>query len=45
MEFAYTTTTTKTFEDAVSNVQNEVAKAGMRVLINKIVTSLIDNPK
>ena len=32
MEFAYTTTTTKTFEDAVSNVQNEVAKAGMRVL-------------
>src|SRR3989344_6184880 len=32
MEFDYTTTTTKTFNAAVKSVQDEIAKAGMRVL-------------
>lgn len=32
MEFDYTTTTEKRFEDAVKAVQEEIAKAGMRVL-------------
>src|SRR3989338_4397029 len=32
MEFDYTTTTAKNFDDAVQAVQDEVAKAGMRVL-------------
>src|SRR3989344_3368422 len=32
MEFDYTTTTTKTFDAAVASVQEEIAKAGMRVL-------------
>ncbi|KKU04281.1 MAG: hypothetical protein UX07_C0042G0007 [Parcubacteria group bacterium GW2011_GWA2_45_30] len=32
MEFDYTVTTTKTFYAAVQNVQDEIAKAGMRVL-------------
>ena len=32
MEFDYTTTTTKVFDDAVLSVQDEIAKAGMRVL-------------
>ena len=32
MEFDYTTTTTKTFDTAAQSVQNEIAKAGMRVL-------------
>lgn len=32
MEFDYTITTEKTFDVAVQNVQNEIAKAGMRVL-------------
>ncbi|OGG59796.1 hypothetical protein A2765_04380 [Candidatus Kaiserbacteria bacterium RIFCSPHIGHO2_01_FULL_56_24] len=32
MEFDYTTTTTKTFGEAVLSVQDEIAKAGMRVL-------------
>ncbi len=32
MEFDYTTTTTKTFDEAVLSVQDEIAKAGMRVL-------------
>jgi len=32
MEFDYTTTTTKTFDEAVLRVQGEIAKAGMRVL-------------
>src|SRR3989337_3795522 len=32
MEFDYTTTTTKTFDAAVRGVQDEIAKAGMRVL-------------
>ncbi|MBI5621646.1 DUF302 domain-containing protein [Candidatus Falkowbacteria bacterium] len=32
MEFDYTTTTTKTFYEAVQSVQDAIAKAGMRVL-------------
>ena len=32
MEFDYTTTTTKTIEEAVQSVQDEIANAGMRVL-------------
>ena len=32
MEFDYTTTTTKTFDATVQNVQDEIVKAGMRVL-------------
>ena len=32
MEFDYTTTTTKTFDAAAQSVQDEIAKAGMRVL-------------
>ena len=32
MEFDYTTTTIKTFEETVQNVQEEIVKAGMRVL-------------
>ena len=32
MEFDYTITTAKTFDDAVLSVQDEVAKTGMRVL-------------
>ena len=32
MEFDYTITTTKTFDAAVASVQEEIAKAGMRVL-------------
>ncbi|MBI5220808.1 MAG: DUF302 domain-containing protein [Candidatus Liptonbacteria bacterium] len=32
MEFDYTLTTTKTFDEAVQSVQDEIAKAGMRVL-------------
>ena len=32
MGFDYTTTTTKTFDTAVQSAQDEIAKAGMRVL-------------
>ena len=32
MEFDYTITTTKSFDDAVESVQHEIAKVGMRVL-------------
>ncbi len=32
MEFDYTTTTTKDFDTATQDTQNEIAKAGMRVL-------------
>ncbi len=32
MEFDYTTTTAKSFDEAVLSVQGEIAKAGMRVL-------------
>ena len=32
MEFDYTTTTAKTFGEAAQSVQDEIAKAGMRVL-------------
>lgn len=43
MEFDYTTTTTKTFDEAVQDVQNEIAKAGMRVLyVHDIQKSLVE---
>lgn len=32
MEFDYTITTSKTFDEAVQSVQDEIVKAGMRVL-------------
>ena len=32
MEFDYTTITTKTFNEAVEDVQNQIVEAGMRVL-------------
>lgn len=32
MEFDYTLTTSKTFDEAVKSVQDEIVKAGMRVL-------------
>ena len=32
MEFDYTTTTAKTFDEAVQSTQDEIVKAGMRVL-------------
>ncbi len=32
MDFAYTTTTKKSFDEAVQAVQEEIAQAGMRVL-------------
>jgi len=32
MEFDYTVTTTKNFDETVRNVQKEIAKAGLRVL-------------
>ncbi|MEK7614544.1 MAG: DUF302 domain-containing protein [Patescibacteria group bacterium] len=32
IKFDYTTTTTKTFEEAVQSIQDEIAKAGFRVL-------------
>ena len=32
MEFDYTTTTTKVFDEAVLSAQDEIAKAGMRIL-------------
>ena len=32
MEFAYTVTTTKTFNEAAQSAQDEIAKIGMRVL-------------
>src|SRR3989338_7899101 len=32
MEFDYTTTTIKTFDETVQSVQDEITKAGMRVL-------------
>ena len=33
MEFDYTTTTTKTFDEAVLSVQDEIVKAGMRPIV------------
>lgn len=32
MQFDYTTTTSKTFDEAVDSVQDQITKAGMRVL-------------
>lgn len=43
MEFDYTTTTGKTFDEAVLGVQEEIAKAGMRVLyVHDVQKSLVE---
>ncbi|MHB1163229.1 MAG: DUF302 domain-containing protein [Minisyncoccota bacterium] len=43
MEFAYTTTTAKSFDEAVQSVEKEVAKAGMRVLhVHDVQKTLVD---
>ncbi|KKS27695.1 MAG: hypothetical protein UU88_C0003G0023 [Parcubacteria group bacterium GW2011_GWC1_42_11] len=43
MEFDYTKITTKSFNDAVQAVQDEIAKAGMRVLyVHDVQQSLIE---
>ena len=43
MEFDYTTTTTKVFDKAVLSVQDEIAKAGMRVLyIHNVQATLVE---
>ena len=42
MEFAYTLSTTKSFDEAVSSVQDEIAKAGMRVLFVHDVQKSLD---
>ena len=42
MEFDYTTTTTKTFDEAVQNAQDEIVKAGMRVLYVHDVQKTLD---
>ncbi|PIR40839.1 MAG: hypothetical protein COV32_00865 [Candidatus Yonathbacteria bacterium CG10_big_fil_rev_8_21_14_0_10_43_136] len=43
MEFDYTTATQKSFDEAVSDVQEEIAKAGMRVLyVHDVAGALIE---
>ena len=42
MEFDYTITTTKTFDAAVASVQEEIVKAGMRVLYVHDVQKTLD---
>ena len=43
MEFAYTTITTKTFDRATQSVQDEIAKAGMRVLyVHDVQKTLVE---
>ena len=42
MEFDYTATTTKTFDEAVQNAQDEIVKAGMRVLYVHDVQKTLD---
>ncbi len=43
MEFDYTEITTKTFDEAVERVQEEIAKAGMRVLfVHNVQQSLAE---
>lgn len=43
MEFDYTITTLKTFDEAVLRVQDEITKAGMRVLfVHDIQKSLVE---
>lgn len=43
MEFDYTKTTTKSFDEAVQTVQDEIAKAGMRVLyVHDVQQSLVE---
>ena len=44
MEFDYTTTTARAFDEAVQRVQDEIAKAGMRVLhIHDVQNTLISS--
>ena len=43
MEFDYTVTTSKKFDDAVQSVQDEIGKAGMRVLyVHDVQKTLVD---
>lgn len=43
MEFDYTTVTTKTFDAAVQSIQDEIVKAGMRVLyIHDVQNALVE---
>ena len=42
MEFDYTLTTTKTFDQTVQDVQDEIAKVGMRVLYVHDVQQTLD---
>src|SRR3989338_4697580 len=43
MEFAYTTITTKTFDRATQSIQDEIAKAGMRVLyVHDVQKTLVE---
>ena len=43
MEFDYTTATTKTFDEAVSRVQDEIVKADMRVLyVHDVQKTLVE---
>lgn len=43
MEFDYTTSTTKKFDEAVQRVQDEIANAGMRVLyIHDVQKTLVE---
>ena len=43
MEFDYTTTTAKNFDAAVQSIQDEIAKAGMRVLyIHDVQKTLVE---
>ncbi len=43
MEFDYTTTTTKTFDEVAQSVQDEIAKAGMRVLyVHDVQQALVE---
>ena len=42
MEFDYTTTTTKKFDETVQNVQDEITKVGMRVLYVNDVQKTLD---
>jgi len=42
MEFDYTTTTTKKFDETVQNVQDEITKVGMRVLYVHDVQKTLD---
>jgi len=45
MDFDYTQTTSKSFETAVKRVEEEIARAGMRVLHIHDVQNIINNSK